>query len=707
MAEREHILADFQACTGLENIDECIAVLQQHDWNLMSAVQSAMASLDLPEGPTPSEESVNIPSDLPPSSYGAAETATQSSRSLPTSSLEDRTSFRGSFRPIHADPGSAASSSSGFSPFYLARTLGGGDRSVLSSMASGSAVTSRFLYIDIEFRDRSIPLVLSDLETVGRIKELLENELGISQQQMVLKGWFCKWNESHSDKTILRDLNLPEKNNLILLTPNRSPSPAVPSNDESVDLLGRLLQTFTLNIRYTDRDASYKLNFPGSRTIQEVKGDVYSLIDVPVRHQVWMGWPDDASDETMTLAGCGVRYPHHSLEVSKAKPEGSSSKGQNDSEDVMEICGSEDEFEDAHETFNLDEDLFEPSGPRKPMPMIPEEVHDQTAALESFTTEFIARYGDTHPVFYIGSLEDALKEALHVRAKDRKLLAIYLHHDKSILSNVFCSSVLCAESVVSYLSNNFITWAWDVTTDINKARLLRMCTQHFGSVAASAVRNFEPDQLPLLLIINRSRSVSEIINVIHANITLDELMTQLVQVIDIFTDQQSKDIQEEHEREARESMLKEQDKAYQMSLAADKAKAEVKRQEEEAQKKQKEEKEIEQMKAKALKQQEEMEKEAIRQSILDHMPDEPSENTSEPVSQIRIRLPGGENISRRFLACEPLQVLLHFIVTKGFATDCHKVLTTFPRRDLTELDPKTSLYDLKLYPQETVTLEEI
>lgn len=52
----------------------------------------------------------------------------------------------------------------------------------------------------------------------------------------------------------------------------------------------------------------------------------------------------------------------------------------------------------------------------------------------------------------------------------RKLLAVYIHHDKSIFSNVFCSQILCSESVVSFLSQNFVTWAWDVTEDSNKAR---------------------------------------------------------------------------------------------------------------------------------------------------------------------------------------------------------------------------------------------
>jgi len=52
----------------------------------------------------------------------------------------------------------------------------------------------------------------------------------------------------------------------------------------------------------------------------------------------------------------------------------------------------------------------------------------------------------------------------------KKLLAIYLHHDHSICANVFCSQVLCAESLVSFLNANFITWAWDITHPSNREK---------------------------------------------------------------------------------------------------------------------------------------------------------------------------------------------------------------------------------------------
>ena len=72
----------------------------------------------------------------------------------------------------------------------------------------------------------------------------------------------------------------------------------------------------------------------------------------------------------------------------------------------------------------------------------------------------------------------------------RKLLAIYLHHDNSILSNVFCSQILCAESVVAYLSNNFVTWGWDLTAEANKARCDSSVWYHTASVHGTQGSSF-------------------------------------------------------------------------------------------------------------------------------------------------------------------------------------------------------------------------
>ncbi|KAF7234373.1 hypothetical protein EG68_12093 [Paragonimus skrjabini miyazakii] len=40
--ERDVILADFQACTGLHDVEYCPCVLEAYDWNLTEAVTSAL-----------------------------------------------------------------------------------------------------------------------------------------------------------------------------------------------------------------------------------------------------------------------------------------------------------------------------------------------------------------------------------------------------------------------------------------------------------------------------------------------------------------------------------------------------------------------------------------------------------------------------------------------------------------------------------------
>jgi len=44
-----------------------------------------------------------------------------------------------------------------------------------------------------------------------------------------------------------------------------------------------------------------------------------------------------------------------------------------------------------------------------------------------------------------------------------------------------------------------------------------MVTQHFGSVAASTVRGFGPEQYPLLLVGLKNRSAMEICSVLQGN----------------------------------------------------------------------------------------------------------------------------------------------------------------------------------------------
>lgn len=49
---------------------------------------------------------------------------------------------------------------------------------------------------------------------------------------------------------------------------------------------------------------------------------------------------------------------------------------------------------------------------------VPPHTASDAEALQHFSREFEQRYGTTHPSFYLGSLEDAIKEAFNGSAKE-------------------------------------------------------------------------------------------------------------------------------------------------------------------------------------------------------------------------------------------------------------------------------------------------
>ncbi|XP_056270377.1 FAS-associated factor 1 [Pseudoliparis swirei] len=662
--DREMILADFQACTGIDNIAEAITLLELNNWDLVAAINGVIPQENGILQSNFSSEASQSGMFEPPSQSEAADAAAGGSVPPPSSSSSS------------SSP--ASSSTSAFCP------VNPSSRHIVERQP-------RMLNFKVEYRQRTIELVLEEGSTVGEIKKILEADLGIPVSKMQLKGWKSG---DVSDSTVMRSLHLPKNNSLYVLTPDIAPTASTSKNS---DLQESLNQNFLLVISHREAQRDYSLNFPGSRTIQEVKRNISDLTNIPVRHQQWDGWPASATDDSMTLAASGITYPCHHLSVCRRSSPANSQEPTEECADVHMVSDSEgDDFEDASEFGVDDSEMFgmgSTSTCRK-SPMMPENSENEADALLHFTAEFSSRYGETHPMFFIGSLEAASQEAFYGKARDRKLLAIYLHNDDSVLSNVFCSQMMCADSIVSYLSQNFITWAWDVTKEANKARLLTMCTRHFGSVVTQTIRTYKTDQFPLLLVVMGKRTSNEVLNVIQGNTTVDELMMRLMGAMEIFTAQQQEDIKDEDEREARETVKREQDEAYRVSLEADRKKREAQEKEE-----------AEQVRVERMRKEQEDEKEAIRLSLEQALPPEPDEDAVEQISKLRIRTPSGEFLERRFLGSCKLQVLFDFVASKGYPFEEFKLLTTFPRKNITQLGSGSTLLEAKLFPQETLFLE--
>lgn len=73
---------------------------------------------------------------------------------------------------------------------------------------------------------------------------------------------------------------------------------------------------------------------------------------------------------------------------------------------------------------------------------------------------------------------------------------------------------------------------------------------------------------------------------------------------------------------------------------------------------------------------------ANRLEVESRLPREPNEDCGDTVTKIRVRLPKGEFIERRFYSKEPLQVLLDFLVVQGYPNNEFKVISSWPRRDV-------------------------
>ncbi|KAK7501481.1 hypothetical protein BaRGS_00007285 [Batillaria attramentaria] len=669
---RDQMLVDFQAFTGIDDVDTCTAILAQHDWNLELAVNSIMHD----ESPT----------DVGPARMTPQETG----RSSESSQFVDRSS------PILIDDDASASGPSGSSG--LPHSFGG---------ARSNTTPTRMINFNVEYRQHNIPIVLPDTETVGKIKEMLQAEIGIPVDKQELKGLVKR---RVDDSTVLRDLYLPKDNVLYLLTPHLC-SPTDHAAAVNRAQVSHKHDEYKLKVVFRNgtQYRMYNLRFKGSKTIKEVKQDVYTLTNVPVRCQSWKGWPSDVNDETC-LCDSEVPFPNHELEMEEKAPSSTQnakhSKPQSSkSTEVLMDSDSDDGIVEP----DVEDDMFETQDipqTRRNEPLMSPDNQTETEALEQFSREFAERYGEVHPVFYIGSLDDAIRDALQVKATERKLLALYLHHDDSIQANVFCSQLLCSESVVNFLSANFLTWAWDLTHPDNMSRLVTAATKHFGSIAANQIRSYRTEQLPALLIISRSKATNEVLDAIQGHVTLVELMTRLLHAVDVFTEQKNLDIAEERERMHREMIKQEQDIAYQESLEADRKKAEAAREVEEQQRQERERQLALELAEERKRREEEAVKEAIKESIAKSVPDEPAEDAEGAIAKLRFRIPGGQLIERRFWADNTLQDLLNFLTGKGFHTEDYKVLTTYPRRDVTQLDLSQTLESVKLYPQETLTLEE-
>lgn len=168
------------------------------------------------------------------------------------------------------------------------------------------------LIFNVQFNSTVHQITISSLKTIKDLKEAIELKTSIPVCRQSIKGWpKHSHKEAQLDGTVLKSLNTSRESNIFLtdLTPEGL-------SDDVIIVSADPLPMYQLRIRYTNENKELNLNFPASKTILDIKTDIYAVTKIPVRHQVWTGWPENSSNITK-LGETGFNAVQH-LQLSRS-----------------------------------------------------------------------------------------------------------------------------------------------------------------------------------------------------------------------------------------------------------------------------------------------------------------------------------------------------------------------------------------------------
>lgn len=223
-----------------------------------------------------------------------------------------------------------------------------------SGISSSSYKPPKELSFNIHLKYEIHKIKIADTSTVADLKAKIMSVTSIPICRQMLTGWIP--NEAIcTDSTVLRTLNLEQTNELILKDSNDEEF----MDEDGLDHTARANEIFTINITRQPDGEKFTLQFPGRQTFLEVKTDVYTLTTIPVRQQVWTGWPDNITNQT-TLAQAGIELIIN-VALTRATENATGSQLSavpSRSSDIIEVDNSDEnssddnDFQDANEDFN-------------------------------------------------------------------------------------------------------------------------------------------------------------------------------------------------------------------------------------------------------------------------------------------------------------------------------------------------------------------
>jgi len=317
------------------------------------------------------------------------------------------------------------------------------------------------------------------------------------------------------------------------------------------------------------------------------------------------------------------------------------------------------------------------------------ESTSETQARE-FSEWFSDEFHDGDAASGIHFVQLSHREALRFASRQTKLLLVYLHSPTHQESELFCSQVLTAPEVTSYVNENFVAWGGCVRDGDAHALAEGVNVTSFPYVA---------------LLDSTARGGTSLVMSCDGFIDTDGLIAACEEA----TNRQSGSLDEARVRnaelEAARRLREEQDAAFAESLARDAARA---REQEQARQREEEERArlAEEARIAADIKRLEEEAESARRDAIDarrvekvgKLRSEPGED-EDGVSKLAIRLPDGSRAERRFYSADRISDVYNFVDTlQELDIDSYSLVSNFPRKTFTRDGEDMTLLEAGVHP---------
>ncbi|CAH8473381.1 unnamed protein product [Schistosoma curassoni] len=277
---------------------------------------------------------------------------------------------------------------------------------------------------------------------------------------------------------------------------------------------------------------------------------------------------------------------------------------------------------------------------------------------------------DSFPPFFEGTYADAVQEA----KQSLRFLIVYLHGDSHEDTHRFCKDILQSEDVLRFLrnSNELLFWGCNIESPegYRVSRTLREHTYPFIGVigltnipiSESGVYSGSSTRMALLGRIEGVLEPSELVD--QLNSILNEHQTAIITAR-----------LDRSEREMNAQLRREQDLAYEASLAEDRAKVAAR----EAQ--QRSAALVAEQLAKDAKRKEDLKKAHINRKRIwqSRLPPPPKFEEGSTV-QLSFKMPRGSRVSRVFNLNDSIKLLYYFVLSQDDSPTEFEVQSNFPKR---------------------------